>query len=248
MANIIKNIQFVSDIHLEFMTKIPMNLIIPSSKNLALLGDIGNPFSDIYEVFIHDVSCKFDNVFIIAGNHEYYMNDIIDTQKKIMEIEDLYYNVHFLDNKVYDFDNVRILGTTLWTKINKNASNLINDFRAIKYNGKKFQQRDMLKMHFDSLQLITQEMKNHKPLLILSHHAPHFKMNGIHEGNEAETAFATNLTSFIKSPIIGWLSGHTHQNIQMEINDIPLKSNCYGYNDQERYDYKNNMIFEIKNE
>jgi predicted phosphohydrolase len=228
------------------MTKIPNDLIIPSAKNLALLGDIGNPFSEIYSVFIHHVSSLFNNVFIIAGNHEYYGNDFHETNIKIKEYEKLYYNVFFLNNKVYELENVRILGSTLWSQINKTASNLLNDFRAIRYNDRRFRQEDMIHLHNESIEFITSEInKNEKPLLILTHYAPHPKMNGIYQGNVAETGFSTDLSRMFVAPIIGWLSGHTHQNIQMEINGIPLKSNCYGYNDKERSDYKNKMVFEF---
>lgn len=42
---------------------------------LALLGDIGNPFSEAYENFLAELSPKFKKIILIAGNTDYYNSD-----------------------------------------------------------------------------------------------------------------------------------------------------------------------------
>ncbi len=66
-------IQLASDLHLEKNSNIPFDqLIKPSAPWLALCGDIGYCEQEIYQNFIKWVSTKFEKVFVIAGNHEYY--------------------------------------------------------------------------------------------------------------------------------------------------------------------------------
>lgn len=67
----------MSDIHIE-LSKTPdkyINRFIPSQSSddvLILAGDIGNPTSKIYKLFLTEISKYYAKVFIIAGNHEYY--------------------------------------------------------------------------------------------------------------------------------------------------------------------------------
>ena len=64
-------LQIVSDIHLEFYSQ-NFPVIEKHAGNVALLGDIGKPFTYVYERFLFQQSETFDHVFVILGNHEYY--------------------------------------------------------------------------------------------------------------------------------------------------------------------------------
>ena len=57
-------IQYISDIHLEYLSEIPK--INPVGDVLVLAGDIGHPFSSIYINFLIDVNNKFKKVFLIT--------------------------------------------------------------------------------------------------------------------------------------------------------------------------------------
>lgn len=74
-----------SDIHLEFCNHYSMKKHINIKNrydydyhdekdeiNLILAGDIGYPERKEYKNFIKSCSSLYDNVFIIAGNHEFY--------------------------------------------------------------------------------------------------------------------------------------------------------------------------------
>lgn len=69
-------IQYVSDIHLEThhntSKTIFEKILKPSAPYLALCGDIGYPGAQLYEPFLKYCSESFEQVFYIAGNHEYY--------------------------------------------------------------------------------------------------------------------------------------------------------------------------------
>lgn len=62
-------LQFCSDIHVEFGTE---GFLKPEAPFLALLGDIGLTAESDYRTYLLKQSEKFEKVFVIAGNHEFY--------------------------------------------------------------------------------------------------------------------------------------------------------------------------------
>ena len=98
-------IRYISDIHLELIeTKIFVN-VIQGMKNkddlcdiCILAGDIGNPYKQNYKDFMETVNNNFKKIFVIAGNHEYYNNNIIETKNYMTELFKNYKNISFLDN------------------------------------------------------------------------------------------------------------------------------------------------------
>ena len=46
----------------------------PRAPVLGLLGDIGDPFTEVYRRFLEIQATRFDLVLVLSGNHEYYNN------------------------------------------------------------------------------------------------------------------------------------------------------------------------------
>lgn len=114
----IRNLQYVSDIHLE--RKISYPKLVRKENNLALLGDIGDPFKDNYTDFLSYASDRWENVFLLAGNHEYWQAkyNYYDVNEKINDVVVKFDNVLFLNNTSSSLlPNYIILGTTLWSHI-----------------------------------------------------------------------------------------------------------------------------------
>jgi hypothetical protein len=91
-------LKYVSDLHLE--RKIKRN-IVADKPYLLLAGDIGYPSDNVYRDFLHEMSYKFDKVFIIAGNHEFdKLNDknditpVINTINEICESKNNFTRIH----------------------------------------------------------------------------------------------------------------------------------------------------------
>ena len=229
-------IQYVSDLHDKYPD------IQPKCKYLALLGDIGNPFSESYEIFIKEMSKKFEKVFIIAGNHEYYCHTIRETEKQIENICDLLPNCIYFNNKSIFIDNFLIVGTTLWSNIDDKTISYMNDFRYIYEKPKTLLQPKTYRQKFtDAVDFITLQVEKKLPTIILTHHAPHLCMNGKFMSTAHCSGFSSSLTHLNKKyrNIKCWLSGHTHQNITDTKDDIILSSNCLGYT------YENITDFDI---
>ena len=113
--------QLLSDLHLEVGT---YHNIKAKAPYLLLAGDIGYPESRIFQDFIKQCSKKFDKVFYTAGNHEYYNSkkSIDEIDAIIMDVTSQYSNVHYLQNSYYDLEDLRIVGSTLWSDVKESDS------------------------------------------------------------------------------------------------------------------------------
>ena len=233
------SVQIISDIHLDYYDiqyNNYSNIIIPSANILVIAGDLGNPFNDNYKNFLLFYSTLFIKIFIIAGNHEYYYNNIHDTNIKISEICNSFTNIHFLNNTTYEYNNILFIGTTLWSKIpinlNKKLLNLINDYKNIK----NFTHYKSNKLFIDNVNFIKKELKKNKTSIIITHHAPSFMcIPKEFKQDILNCCFYSNLEYLFKfTNIIAWIYGHTHYNCN--IKNIII-SNCY-----RSKDYNNKLI------
>ena len=174
-------IQYISDLHLEFgkprifgpseNTKDSENIEDSSNCVLCLAGDIGYPFTPVYEKFLINVSRYWKKIFLICGNHEFYSpsgsnlnqkSSISEIKIKIGSIlsEHNLTNISFLDNSYEDYEDYRFVGTSLWSKLDEkdviNNSLFINDFYKIHdldITRKEKDKRDHLKKVEDKVKL-----------------------------------------------------------------------------------------------
>jgi hypothetical protein len=250
-------IQICSDVHLEFDKHADKFTIEAKAPYLALLGDIGRPHKDTYFNLLNRVSSDFDEVFVIAGNHEYYNEGSVkrhsynhrtirNQKDSINDICREIPNVHFLDNAVFiTKEGWRIMGGTLWTGIPwqyRDAVSLgMNDYTHI------YQERDVplttgrvCEMHAETVKFFEAELKKDgkTPTLVLTHHVPVMdQMSGVIQdpigatvSNPIKYAYGTDLTRLLKPPICGWAFGHTHTPCDYFVGeDVRLISNPRGY-------------------
>jgi predicted phosphohydrolase len=266
MLNIIKKtIQIASDIHLECYNNgnyIFTDIIKPRGTYLALLGDIGYPTSSTYKKFIGECSMNFEKVFLISGNHEYYvsshnknMNDIDDL---ITTIASAYNNVIYLNNDTYELDDdYVILGSTLWSNIPVGHSYImresINDYHKIYKDGRKIMPSETSHIHDKNIEWLVAKLDEykHKKIIMLSHHLPSFKcVVDKYKGSDINYAFASNLDHIIEnnSNIKYWFYGHTHFTTQLTINNTICASNPCGYKYNsgiENKYYNSELIFDL---
>lgn len=246
-------IQYVSDLHLEHHDKknegyiVPSMFITPTAPYLALCGDIGNPDLMAYEAFLAWCSKSWKQVFLVAGNHEYYnyrsktLSDIPTRAKKIREIASRYKNLVFLDCDSYFLaeHNLRVLGCTLWCDTSSGDMTKIvtymNDTRNIFIeNDTNLLPNRMTALHLEEKEWLTTQIeaaeKSGESVLILTHYLPSFQL--IHEkyqGNPMNICFASNCEELIKPPVKAWICGHSHTGVTLEINGTLCTLNPYGY-------------------
>jgi len=125
-----RNIQYISDIHLEFyktlksIPEIPVNADI-----LVLAGDLGYPTMPIFWDFLELQCRRFAHIILVAGNHEYYHTNTAISKGRILTMEEIdeliaseivrreLANVHFLQCGTIIIDDIEFIGATLWTDI-----------------------------------------------------------------------------------------------------------------------------------
>ena len=126
----LKRIQYVSDIHLEFHKNVcpKIKAVAPI---LCLAGDIGYPNMSNYKNFLTHLNSNnaFQKIFLIAGNHEYYNQNksIEETNSCIQRIVNGLPKISFLNNKSEFYDGYLFIGSTLWSKVHESDRNLYRE-------------------------------------------------------------------------------------------------------------------------
>lgn len=219
-------LQYLSDLHLEYKTKVPR--IQVRGNYLALLGDIGNPYHSNYRDLLYQVSDKFEKVFMISGNHEYWNNDSMDaTDNQIIDVTSRFTNVYFLNNTSYQLDSFTLLGTTLWSKINRSnrdQNNRCGDHANIRYRDINITVDDINSLHDKAVRWLKSEISKCEKAIVLSHHLPSYQLIVPKYQKprywRVKDRFASHLDYLIKPPVMAWLCGHSHCKVEMKINGV----------------------------
>ena len=243
--------QLISDVHLEMGT---YHVIKPRAPYLLLAGDIGYPESQIYKDFIKRCSKKFEKVFYISGNHEYYQNNKC-SQKSIEEIDDYikdicrqYNNVYYLQNNYYAFDDLLIVGSTLWSDIENSCLSDLSDYSKIYHDKNELltvnDSTHMFNKNKEYIQsIIETSVKN---VLVMTHHLPSYKMIlPEFESSPYKSHFASDLEYLFRPPVVAWVCGHAHGFNKQCINNIPCIMNGIGYPSEPRRGASLNFTFDI---
>lgn len=233
-------IQYCSDLHIEF----PENKEFLKSNPLQAKGDILVLAGDIVPFivmknhgdFFDYISDNFKYTYWVPGNHEYYYYDI--SQKNGTIHEKIRDNVFLVNNTSVKHNNLKLIFSTLWSKIDPANQWIIqqsmSDFQVIKHKKELFTPFHYNQLHQECIRFIEQELKQNgqKKTIVVSHHAPSFfNYPEKYKGNVLSSAFAVELYNLIeKSDINYWIFGHHHQNIaNFRIGKTQLVTNQLGY-------------------
>lgn len=243
-------LQYCSDLHLEFRENREFMKAYPLQAKagiLVLAGDIV-PFAEMnkHKVFFDELSDKFEAVYWIPGNHEYYH---FDAAKKCGAFtEKIRSNLFLVNNCTLIQNNVRFVFSTLWSKISPayqwQIERGMSDFHVIKYNGARFSSSQFNLFHQESLDFIVDEIN--KPhigkTVVVTHHIPTFlNYPEKYKGDILSEAFAVELFDFIETSNIDyWIYGHHHTNTpEFNIGKTKMLTNQLGY-----VKYSENSLFD----
>jgi hypothetical protein len=108
-------------------------LWIPNANNLIICGNLGEVRQESYFLFLNEVKNHYKRVFIVLGDQEFFFCDIDTITDKIKDFCMYSPNVYFLNDTMYDFGKIVILGTTLWADVNlANSQHLSTKYQHIK--------------------------------------------------------------------------------------------------------------------
>jgi predicted phosphohydrolase len=189
---------------------------------LILAGDIGDPFSKTYTLQLEQALGKFKTVIVIAGNHEYWNsaqprfkrsidNTIEQIRKVCSELTTNETKFVFLEKEFIEIDNVTFLGCTLWTNVNEDDAQYMNDMKQID-NWSIDQCRSEHKKAVEWLSNAI-ETNSSKTKVVITHHLPTFDL--LYKSDrptvikQLKTAYASDLSHLVKSTDY-WFCGHQH--------------------------------------
>lgn len=227
-----------SDLHLELRSAPLLFIEELLSKtthrdNLILAGDVGNVVNvnrrkELIECLTM-LKSYFDKIFWVPGNHEYYgCNKMkFDDATQIMRNISEKIGIIFLEKDVYESDDFRVVGTTLWSNTDKHTFKSINDSKFI------FKSHSEYNLQYkSSLQWLCEvfSKENSKPSVVITHHLPTFEMiHPRYEGN-INNCFATEIIDlFPLENIKLWVCGHTHEGKILDKEGCKIVCNPIGY-------------------
>jgi predicted phosphohydrolase len=223
--------QIASDLHLDQIKEINNeSLIKPCGDILILAGDICHAYTMEKHIdFFKYISEKFRYVLYIPGNHEFYLpNDLLidrsinETEKYMLKFFSFYDNIIYLNNKTFSIDNINIIGSCLWEKIEK-----INPWFKVNTTID-----EICELNQKSIKYITEiinpgekegEINKPRKNIIITHYP--------------FTDIPTNTNIYI--------SGHTHKNFVRRVN-VAGKALLHISNQRKGVGYSNGMCFKLK--
>jgi len=214
-----------------------------------ILGDLSNPLDPSFRAFFDYYSPRFEKIFYISGNHEYYCEGLTfdKAERLIRNVCGEYSNVVCLNNGVFELDpNTVIIGTVLWTRI----AGIDFDFKSEDDYMYIYSEPGILatpqfitQLYMESVKWLSQMLDQYKDktVIVMTHHMPSFEL--IHKkfrNGFVLERHASHLDYLIMAydNIEYWLCGHTHVNMNVTIGSCVCLTNPRGYRDENSYDKK----------
>ena len=239
-------IQYVSDLHLEFPQNrqwLVDNPLEAKGEILLIAGDTAylNLSDSKYDKYIQYefwdwASEHYKQVIVCFGNHDFYDYYDLSTMPNGY-CKEIRHNVHAYYNDVVHIDDIDIIVSTLWSKIEPSNAFLterqVNDFYRIMYGKHKLTSDDFNREHERCLTFVKQAVaESHaKTKIVLTHHVPTQLCTAEEFRNSLiNGAFTVELGNYIAdSGIDYWIYGHSHRNINTQIGNTLIISNQLGY-------------------
>jgi len=254
--------KLLSDLHFEynkyFQKQIPHD-VTDADTILLLAGDIfpiahwrmpSDLRNYVYQWF-EDVNSRFKHVIYVPGNHEYWGSDISDLHYLQRILQPLK-NVSVLNNQHIIFDDVAIIGATLWTNyfnetpmVMFNCQQKMFDSRHISnINGPQYHNSskvpmvissDLLELHKESYSYIFNTIENmsqqNLKTVVVTHHGPTaLSIDKRYENHICNGGYISDFTEeFLdnKGPNF-WCHGHVHSSNNYSFGRTTVLTNPYG--------------------
>lgn len=228
-------LHILSDLHTEFTD---FDLPETDADVVVLAGDVGVGRSGIEWLSKQQLDKP---VIYVPGNHEFYGHDIssIDQLRSSAPPD-----VHVIDNQSVVIEDVRFLGSILWTDFQlfgevdkwfsiQRARQCMNDFAVIRLEGREFTPADSIALHESSRRWLRERLAEpfDGTTVVVTHHAPSARSVPPRFATDLLTpAFASNLEDLMDGTRVPvWVHGHMHDPADYAINGSRVICNPRGY-------------------
>lgn len=241
-------IALASDLHFEFHKNEPYWLpeIALDCDVIVLAGDIGVGKGAIDAVLKIAEVHRDSEIIFIAGNHEFYKQNIDQQLREYKQAFEGDQRIHFLENRSIDINGYKFLGCTLWTGFGtlgwehtydamKEAALAIADFSIIKTgeDSRKFTPQDAADRFVESCRWLKSELEESDPekTIVITHFPPCRKLrNTFFKESLLTPYFQADCLQIIEryQPAL-WCYGHNHLSDDVFIGHTRVVSNQLGY-------------------
>lgn len=265
-------IHYCSDLHLEWG-----GLNLPGGEVLILAGDVAEvrkiaqhkrgwetltadeqsdpKYVELYRCwsFFALETPKYERVFMVAGNHEFYHGRFDLAHDELRAI--LPDNVTLMENEVVEYNGVVFMGSTLWTNANNHDQLTLytlkynlNDYRVIKTHNKsadlyhKLTPETTVATHVKTVNWFRETLPQYtdQKVVMITHHAPSFmSITEQYRGPgdfHLNGGYASDLSELILDhpQVNTWIHGHVHSTHDYTIGDTRVLANPRGYKGHEQ--------------
>jgi len=205
--------QVVSDLHLKNNDDFELKITAPY---LILAGDIGYPFTAIFWKFIEYVSVKYNHVYFVPGNHEFYGQTPEVADEFLRNSFERYKNITYMNGDCVELEKIVLIGSILWSHVPKECDKVSRNFGPHK-NILKFSVKERNSVFEAATAWIEGRAGSFpgKKIILITHYAPlcHESCHPKHDGDLKNHDYGTDLYKLIDvSNIDLFIYGHTHYN------------------------------------
>lgn len=242
--------QILSDLHIDSYVRQshPVGHIPKTDADIVLVaGDTAN--SDSGMPWLQQQAARLQvPLLTIAGNHEYFNEDILHFDKKLATWDNYdatqHLGLRFLQCQHIDIGEVRIIGCTLWTDYQYQANGdtidiakrFMRDYKQIYVGHELFSPEVSMQIHDEQRQWLKQALIAAKQLgkktVVMTHHSiSPLSVSQKYATLPSNAAFVTDLSAWMFedwAPTL-WVHGHTHEAFDYRINDTRVIVNPRAY-------------------
>jgi len=193
-------------------------MLIPSSENIAILGNINsldsNDSKEDYKTFLNYLSSNWKNVYLVPGPYEYASKKSVifkHTIEELNSIVDLFKNTTILNSSNISVPNtdLTIVGSTLWVEQPYYKHPYCFEFSYIHKMKRDMRVgqivgNDIKEWFYEDIKLIRNLTQSNRKTIVLTHHLPSFALTNKTTKTRMEASY---LEPFFKYSIPIWLGG-----------------------------------------
>ena len=240
-----RKVQIMSDLHLELNRQYATFDFPVKAPFLILGGDIGRMVDyEMFLPFLARQTARFEKVFLVLGNHEFYemtYEEGITKARELEKEEALEGKLVLLDRNRWDDPDseLTIVGATLWSKIPPSAAEMVtlrvSDYKKISgWTVAKHNECHALDLAYLSETITAlNDTESQRTVLVVTHHAPCIAGSSKPEHANApfKSAFSTDVIQareFVRGVAV-WMFGHTHFTTEFKKGGVRVVANQRGY-------------------